>query len=257
MMRRIARNRRIPMLNLGLIGFGRFGQFAAAHLRQRLHTFVWDIRDQRKKAASLGLTWGTLEEAASCRIVVLAVPISEMGAVITEVSPFLRPGALLMDACSVKILPARWMEKGVSGSVDVVGTHPLFGPESAKGGIDGHSLVVCPIRLARAGRLERIEQFLTEMGLRVIISTPEEHDRQMAYAQALTHFVARGLDLMQVSDQRMKTPSFERLLSVVRDLRKDAPELFHDMNRYNPFASDARREFREALETLERQLEAE
>ena len=247
---------RIFMLNLGLIGFGRFGQFAAAQLRTRLHIFVWDIRDQRKKAGSLGLTWGTLEEAASCRVVFLAVPISEMPAVLGEVAPFLRPDALLLDACSVKILPARWMEAAVPGEVDIIGSHPLFGPESGKAGIEGHSIVICPVRLGKQDRVERVEQFLTEMGLHVIVSTPEEHDRQMARAQALTHFVARGLDAAGLSDQEMKTPSFERLLSVVHDLRQDAPELFHDMHRYNPFAAEARREFCKALESLERQLDA-
>jgi prephenate dehydrogenase len=239
------------MLNLGLIGFGRFGQFAAKHLRSHVHMFVWDIRDQRKMAASLGLTWGTLEEAASCQAVLLAVPIAEMPVVLAQIMPHLRPGALLMDVASVKLLPVEWMMEVAPPEVDVIGTHPLFGPGSGRSGIEGMTVVLCP---ARTTRTQRVQEFLAKLGLRVIIATPEEHDRQMAWAQALTHFLARGLDLAGVADQELKTPSFEKLLSVVSTLCQDAPELFHDMQNHNPFAAEIRARLMDALKKLESQL---
>lgn len=242
------------LLNLGLIGFGRFGQFAAKHLRSRLHLFVWDIRDQRKKAASLGLTWGTLEEAASCQVVLLAVPISEVPTVLAQVVPWLRPGALLMDVCSVKMAPVRWMLAAAPPEVEVIGGHPLFGPRSGRSGIEGQSMVLCP---ARTKRVEMVEQFLAGMGLETMITTPEEHDRQMAVAQALTHFVARGLAAAGVKDQQLKTPSFQALLEITESLSRDASKMFHDMMTYNPFAAAARRNLLEALRQIDAGLPPE
>ena len=240
------------MLNLGLIGFGRFGQLAAKHLRHRAHLFVWDMRDLRKKAASLGLTWGTLEETASCQVVLLSVPISEMPEALARVVPHLRPGALLMDVCSVKMAPVEWMLAAAPPQVDVIGTHPLFGPGSARTGIDGLAIALCP---ARTRHLDRVRDFLEQMGLKVMITTPEDHDRQMATAQALTHYVARGLAEAGVADQELKTPSFERLLRVVENLTKDSPEMFHDLEAFNPFAEEARLRLLDALHRIDARLQ--
>jgi len=239
------------LLNLGLIGFGQFGQFIAKHLRKRLHLIVWDLRDQRKKAASLGLTWGTLEEAASCQSVLLAVPISEVPAVLAQAAGYFRPGALLMDVCSVKMAPVSWMLAAVSEEVEVIGLHPLFGPHSGRSGIGGLSIVMCPARSARTAMLE---EFLEQMGLDVVTCTPEEHDRQMAYAQALTHFLARGLAAAGVADQPLKTPSYTRLVKIVETLTRDSTELFQDLQTYNPFAAEARVKLLEALKRLDAQL---
>ena len=239
------------MLNLGLIGFGRFGQFAAPHLRARLHVFVWDIRDLRRKAASQGVTWGTLEEAASCQIVVLAVPATEIPAVLTRIAPMLRPGALLMDVASVKTLPVQWMLEETRPEVEVIGTHPLFGPDSAKTGIEGMTIALCPARTTRA---ESAVEFLSSMGLRVAVTTPEEHDRQMAQVQAVTHFMARALDRAGLRDHALKTPSYERLLAVVKTLVKDSPDMFHSLETLNPWAAEERTRLLDALHAIDKQL---
>jgi len=242
------------MLNLGLIGFGRFGQFAAKHLRTRMHLFVWDIRDQRKRAASLGLTWGTLEEVASCQVVLLATPATEIPSVLARIVRLLRPGALLMDVASVKTLPVQWMLAAAPDEVEVIGTHPLFGPHSGRGGIEGMTVVLCP---ARTTRCDQVVQFLAAMGVRSTVISPEEHDRQMAEVQALTHFVARGLDHAGLKDNDLKTPSFERLMQVVEALRDDSPETFHAMQTLNPWAAEARMRLLEALRALHKQLDEE
>ncbi len=242
------------MLNLGLIGFGRFGQFAAKHLRSRLHLFVWDIRDQRKRAASLGVTWGTLEEVASCQVVVIAVPATEIPAVLAQCVRYLRPGALLMDVASVKTLPVQWMLAAAPPEVEVIGTHPLFGPESGRGGIEGLTVILCP---ARTSRTEQVVRFLEAVGVRTSLSGPEDHDRMMAMSQAITHFVARGLDQAGVKDVPMGTPSFQRLLQVVRDVREDSPESFRAMQSLNPWAAETRERLMEALRLIQKQIDEE
>jgi prephenate dehydrogenase len=173
---------------------------------------------------------------------------------LAQAVPYLRPGALLMDVCSVKMAPVKWMLAAAPPDVEVIGTHPLFGPHSSRGGIGGLRAVLCP---ARTDRVDQLRKFLEEMGLSVIITTPEEHDRQMAYAQALTHFVARGLAEAGVADQELKTPSYERLLKVVDTLTKDSAELFADLQTCNPFAAEARARLLEALRRLDGQVGAE
>jgi len=242
------------MRTLGLIGFGRFGQFAAKHLRSNLHLFVWDMRDQRKKAASMGVTWGTLEEAAACQSVLLAVPISELPDVLARIGSHLRPGATVLDVCSVKLAPLEWMMAATPENVEVIGTHPLFGPASARGGLEGHTIALCP---GRTRKLDALVRFLENLGLQVVVTSAEEHDRQMAQAQAVTHYLARALAETGVGEQELTTPSFDLLLKLTRDLAHDTPELFRDMQLYNPFAQQARSRILSALMKIDAQIEKE
>ena len=154
----------MDQVTIGIIGFGRFGQLAAKHLRGKLDVTVWDLRDLRMQAASAGVKWGSLPEAASRDFVILAVPISELKSCLEAVSPNLKAGAILMDVCSVKVLPVRWMMESVPEGVDVIGLHPLFGPISGSAGVAGLPIVVCP---GRTGHLDRITDFFREAGLAV------------------------------------------------------------------------------------------
>ncbi len=242
-----------PAVNLGLIGFGRFGQFVSKHLRVRLNLVVWDLKDLRKKAAALGVRWGTLEEAASQPIVLLAVPISELPACLESVVPHLSPRALLMDCCSVKVKPVEWMLRAVPEATEIIGLHPLFGPQSGRGGVAGMTVVICP---ARSTKAELLKGFLEEGGLAVHVTTPAEHDRAMAATQALTQFIGRALVETGIKEGPLKTPAYDRLMKMVEFVRSDSPELFHDMHRLNPFAADERRRLLEALLKIHRELDA-
>jgi prephenate dehydrogenase len=138
--------------------------------------------------------------------------------------------------------------------VEVIGTHPLFGPDSGRTGIEGMTIALCP---ARTGRADSVADFLTSMGLRVEVTTPEEHDRQMAQVQAITHYVARALDRAGLKDHTLKTPSFERLLGVVRTLVKDSPDMFHALETLNPWAAEERARLLDALHIIDKQLASE
>jgi len=239
-------------VNLGLIGFGRFGQFAARHLRTKLNLVVSDRLDLRKKAAAAGVAWGTIQEAASQEYVLLAVPISQLPACLDSIVPHLRSGATLLDCCSVKVKPVEWMRERAPEDVEIVGLHPLFGPQSGRAGVAGLTVVLCP---ARTTRSELFKGFLEEFGLVVHVMSPEEHDRTMARTQALTQFLGRGLVLTGIEDQAVKTPAFDRLFRMVEMVRHDSPELFKDMHRLNPYAAEERRRILEALLRLHRELD--
>lgn len=242
-----------PAVNLGLIGFGRFGQFISKHLRTRLNLVVWDLRDLRKKAAALGVRWGTLDETASQPIVLLAVPISELPACLESAVPYLSPRTLLMDCCSVKVKPVEWMLEAAPAGTEIIGLHPLFGPQSGRGGVAGMIVVICPARTTRA---ELLKGFLEEVGLVVHVTTPAEHDRAMAATQALTQFIGRALLEAGIHEGPLRTPAYDRLAKMVEFVRHDSPELFQDMHRLNPFAADERRRFLEALLRIHRDLDA-
>lgn len=228
------------MKRFGIIGFGRFGQLAARHLRERFDVIAADSGDIGAAAGALGVRAGALAEAAACDVIMLAVPVQAMEAVIGRIAPLVRPGALVLDVASVKMLPARWMADALPASVDIVATHPLFGPQSARDGLEGQPLVICPVR---GERHEAVAAFGRALGLKVSFTSAEEHDREMAYVQALTHLIGRALVNIRIPDEALKTDSYQHLLELCGLIRDDTKELFFAIQNLNPFAPEITRQF--------------
>jgi len=223
---------------IGLIGLGAFGRLIAAHLGGRFALLGYDPQVQ---APIKGVIAATLAEAAACDVVILAAPVPALREICREIRPCLRAGALVLDVGSVKVLPAQIMREELPEHVDIVGTHPMFGPQSARGGVKGLKIVLCPIRghwtRPLAGWLRQTFQ------LDAIIATPEQHDREAAMVQGLTHLIAKVLVEMEPLPRSMTTVSFDLLMRAVDMVRHDAPEVFYAIERMNPFVPDVRRKF--------------
>jgi prephenate dehydrogenase len=132
------------MKTLGLIGLGAFGRLAASTLKPHFDILAYDAVDLSDEAKSLGVHWGSLAEAASRQVVIVAVPVRVMRETFEAIAPHVQSGALVVDVGSVKILPAKWMLETLPEHADIVATHPLFGPQSAQLGLAGQRLVICP-----------------------------------------------------------------------------------------------------------------
>jgi prephenate dehydrogenase len=243
------------MKTLGLIGFGQFGRLAAASLKPHFDVLAADAApDAAQAAAQLGVGFGSVGQAAARDIVIVAVPVRSMQAVFAMMAPHLKPHALVIDVGSVKMLPARWMLETLPDHVDIVATHPLFGPQSARNGLEGLRLVVCPIRGERA---DCVADFGRSLGLTVSMTTPEEHDREMAYVQALTHLIGRSLVNMNIPDEQLKTPSYQHLLELCGLIGGDTFELFTAIQTQNPFAAEVAGAFVQEAQALLDRVERE
>jgi prephenate dehydrogenase len=227
-----------PQIKLGLIGFGAFGRLIAAHLGPLFPIFAYD---PAAREPAKGVTLCDAATAAACDLVILAMPVPQLRAAIAAIKPHLRPGAVVVDVCSVKVLPAEIMLANLPDHVEIIGTHPMFGPQSARGGVKGLKIVICPIRGRRARPLAAYLR--GTFGLDAIIATPEEHDRDAAMVQGLTHLIAKVLVEMEPLPRHMTTASFDLLMRAVDMVRHDAPEVFYAIERMNPFVPDVRRKF--------------
>jgi prephenate dehydrogenase len=240
-------------LTVGIIGFGAFGQLIARHIRPYFRLCAYDTAPGLQFAAqSSGVALTSLEVAASCPVVVLATPVGRLQEIVDAAAPHIRPGTLVLDVGSVKLRPAEIMQRGLPEHAEIVATHPLFGPQSARDGIAGLKIAVCPIR-GRGGF--RLAAFLRQwLRLNVIMTTPEEHDREAATVQGLTHLIAKVLVQMEPLPKRLTTKSFDRLLEAVDMVRHDAPEVFQAIERTNPYAPGVRRRFFELASALNAEL---
>ncbi|WP_159590438.1 prephenate dehydrogenase/arogenate dehydrogenase family protein [Chelativorans xinjiangense] len=229
--------------SIGLIGFGAFGRLAASHLASHFALHVFD--------PAFDGTAG-LAETARCQVVVIAVPVAQMADVLRAIAPHLRRGTLVLDVGSVKVEPARLMRELLPEYVDIIATHPLFGPQSALQGVRDLKIALCPIR---GFTHRRVAAFLKgALGLEVIWTTPEAHDRDAALAQGLTHLIAKVLVKMEPLPDLITTRSFELLREAVEMVRHDAPEVFDAIERLNPYALEVRRRFFDLASALDAEL---
>ena len=241
-------------LTIGLIGFGAFGRLIARHLQQHAPLLAFDptLPDTGEQE---GARLTTLAGAAACPVVILAMPVERLRDVLENIRPHLRPGSLVVDVGSVKQGPATLLRDLLPPGVEAVGTHPLFGPQSAAGGIRGLPIAVCPVRGVRPAR--RLAALLrARLRLRPFLVTPEAHDREAAVVQGLTHLIAKVLVRMEPFPTRLSTRSFELMMQAVEMVRHDAPEVFLAIERDNPHARTVRERFLKLAAALGQELDA-
>lgn len=240
-------------MTVGLIGFGRLGRLLARHFARDAEIRVFDVKLDSRRARALGVVPATLAEACAQDVVVLCVPMAAFEGVVRRMRTLVRPGALVVDTCSVKGFPVAAMKRWLPRSVSLLGTHPNFGPDSAADSLEGRAIVLCRARMPDA-LYRRAKRALERKGLRVVELTPREHDRRMASSLVLTHFVGRGLIAYGAKTTGVDTEGYKRLLRILETVQNDSWQLFEDMNRFNEFAAPMRRRFLAALKETDRRV---
>jgi len=239
---------------IGIIGYGRFGKLMAGYLARDFDVLVWDPRPEAFRGDPAGaVPAASLAAVCARETIILAVPISTLYDVLVTIAPMVKPDALVMDVCSVKLYPTRWMRDLLPETVSILPTHPMFGPDSAAESLSGRKIVLCRERVAEK-RYEKIRRYLISKGLSVIETDAREHDRQIADSLCVTHFIGRSLSEFGAGKLAIDTEGYNRLLHVLEVVEHDSWQLFLDMNRYNPFAKKRRTALMEAMKIIEERL---
>jgi prephenate dehydrogenase len=238
---------------IGVVGFGRFGALTVRYLAQDCRVLVSSGRRPADEIASLGATKAALEEVCAQPLVVLCVPISAMQDTLSRIASLVSPGTVVIDVCSVKQYPIEWMRDALPDHAAVLGTHPMFGPDSAADTLAGRKIVLCNVSTP-AEVYGRILTYLKGKGLEVIEATPEEHDRQIAVSLSLTHFIGRSLAEFGADQLRIDTEGYRRLTYTLEVVEHDTWQLFEDMHRFNPHARDIRNAFMTAMHRIDDKL---
>jgi len=239
-------------MQIGVYGLGRFGSFFARLLSGKAEVKAYSRNPDRPAPA--GVRRVGEEELLAMPAVCLCVDIGAMPEVLARISPRLAPGTLVLDTCSVKELPVRWMRELLPPEVGILATHPMFGPDSGAGGVEGLPMILWPARLEEP-RCREWEAFFASYGLEVHRLAPEEHDRQAAFTQGLTHYLGRVLAELHLEPSATGSLGYRRLLGIVEQTCNDTWRLFLDLQRFNPHTPAMRRALDRALEALKAKLD--
>jgi prephenate dehydrogenase len=190
-------------MKIGIVGLGLIGGSIAKAIKQNTEheVFGTDLQDSVIfKAQLLEAIDGRLTEEliGECDYIILALyPGATVEYVKAHRSSF-KKGAVVIDCCGVKeavcseIYPVA-AEEGFS----YVGGHPMAGIEfsgfehSQKGLFKHASMVLTPQTDMTIQEMERLKRLWDSMGFNhVQLSTPEEHDRIIAFTSQLAHVVS-------------------------------------------------------------------
>jgi chorismate mutase / prephenate dehydrogenase len=200
-----------------------------------------------------------VEVAARHDLVIVAVPIAATRAVIDEVAPKVKRGACIADVTSVKRAPMEAMLAGAPAEVDVVGTHPMFGPS----GQDMDRQKVVLVRGRGEVGFDRVKRLFESFGAEVIEATAEEHDAQMALIQVLVHektmvlgSVLERLKAKLARSRDFASPIYRAELSMIGRMFSQGAELYADILTSNPDGAAASRVFEEEASRFARAVGA-
>jgi prephenate dehydrogenase len=231
-------------MEIGVYGLGRFGYFWASVLAKHFEVFSYSRNQKRETPA--GVQRVSEDELLRIPTLFLCTAISAFEEVVQRIAAKLQPGSLLIDTCSVKTHPVRIMERYAPPNVDILATHPMFGPDSAQQGMSGLPMVLCPVRL-KDERLSFWSDFFRSIGLRVLTMSPEEHDRDAAFTQGITHYVGRVLADLGLEESKIATLGYKKLLEIKEQTCNDPWQLFLDLQRFNPYTKEMRDRLHSAL----------
>ena len=190
-------------MKIGIVGLGLIGGSIAKSIKQNTEHEVYGTDLQESvifKAQLLEAIDGRLTEdmVADCDYIILALYPGATVEYVKEHRKAFKKGAVIIDCCGVKeavcseIYPIA-SEEGFA----YVGGHPMAGIEfsgfehSQKGLFKHASMVLTPQTDMSIQEMERLKKLWVTMGFNhVQLSTPEEHDRIIAFTSQLAHVVS-------------------------------------------------------------------
>lgn len=254
-------------LKVGIIGYGRFGQFLAKHfLTDGNDVFVINVKqneDLTTIASNNGLqpnvTYFQGREHvqqfinSAVDVLVFAISVISFAEVLQIFVPFLK-SQLIVDVLSVKTHPKELLLAHAPATCDVLCTHPMFGPDSGKYSWVGLSFIYEKIRVHDFHRCSRFLSFWEDKGCRMVQMECEEHDKLASGTQFITHLTGRMLSVLNLEPTPIDTKGYKDLLNLVGNTCRDSFDLFFALYKHNSFSRHQVRLLEQALNTVKAQL---
>jgi prephenate dehydrogenase len=234
-----------------ILGNGRFGAYLAEQLRnRRIRVTTFEPPNSNQPADT-----HAPKDIQDFQEILLCVPIQTLQTTLETYGPHIQKGAFLQDVCSVKVIPHKILTNFCQESnTSFLGTHPLFGPQSAPNNCAGQRIALCPPTKDAPVPEAAMQLWQNTLSLKIYKTTPEEHDIQIANSQVLNHFVGRASALAKISRVELSTKTHEEWMDIQDIVCGNSLELFQDMNRFNPYAQQAREKLLQALQTTHKSL---
>lgn len=237
------------MNKVSIIGFGRFGNLLYELLRKGFEIDVFDI-DPSNQTESVDFI--PLEDVLKNDTIFLAVPIRDFEELMKDLSTKIQGNKTVIDVCSVKVHPKNMMLEHLSDEVDIIATHPLFGPDSFQ---ERGSVMMMEKVRDQHGRYDFWKSYFGSQNIIIEEITADQHDMMAAKSQGLTHLIGRVIDDFGTQKTNIDTVGYQALHKLVSQTCNDSWELFEDIQKFNPYTesmiTDLNQSFKKIVDSLD------
>lgn len=242
-------------LSFAIIGAGGMARILVRILKpraSRMSIISRSLEKAKRFSRRMRISCSTIERLGEYDVVILTAPSQHLPEVAEKISAKLREGSLLMDVSSVKLGVVEKISEKLPGGVEYLSAHPLFGPATRR--LAGNRIVLVPIR--GESYLDRIRAIFEDAGLRVVFSTPEEHDRIMAFIQVAHHlsYLSLALTLMENDSEIVRDYATRSLRNTLRMFRSLSGNLrvIREIAENNLYGEEAAALLRSSIDRLMR-----
>ena len=236
------------MNKVSIIGFGRFGNLLYELLQKGFEIDVFDI-DPSNQTESVDFI--PLEDVLKNDTIFLAVPIRDFEELMKDLSTKIQGNKTVIDVCSVKVHPKNMMVEHLSNEVDIIATHPLFGPDSFQ---ERGSVMMMEKVRDQHDRYDFWKSYFQSQNIIIEEITADQHDMMAAKSQGLTHLIGRVIDDFGTQKTNIDTVGYQALHKLVSQTCNDSWELFEDIQKFNPYTesmiTDLNQSFKRIVDSL-------
>lgn len=235
-------------MRIGIVGYGRFAQ-TLLRLLQEPEVIVL-TRQSRPDVPGIHFERDPQVFYEAADTVFFCVPISVLEQTVRSHAMYIVPRHTLLDVLSVKLHAKKVFDTYITqDGVNIILTHPMFGPDSSRAGFAGLPIMMDQFRASDTVFGLWTERFATA-GLNVMVMSADEHDRMAARSQGVAHYIGRLLQEYGFQQTPIDTVGAQKLKEIMDQVCHDTWQLYLDLQQYNPYSKEVIHDIRDAFDAL-------
>ena len=192
----------ILIIGCGLLGSSLLRRIHKKKLAKKIFVYEKSISNisKIKKLKLPGVIVKTLKDGIiNSDLIIFCTPMSEYKKLIIKINKFIKPNTLITDVGSSKIETTKIIKKFLKKDLNWIQSHPIAGsevsgPEHGKENIFVDKLcVLIKDQNTKKIHLNILSKFWKKIGSKVVVMTPEKHDKIFSITSHLPHLIAYNL----------------------------------------------------------------
>ena len=192
----------ILIIGCGLLGSSLLRRIHKKKLAKKIFVYEKSISNiaKIKKLKLPGVIVKTLKDGIiNSDLIIFCTPMSEYKRLIIKINKFIKPNTLITDVGSSKIETTKIIKKFLKKDLNWIQSHPIAGsevsgPEHGKENIFVDKwCVLIKEQNTKKNHLNILSKFWKKIGSKVVVMTPEKHDKIFSITSHLPHLIAYNL----------------------------------------------------------------
>ena len=192
----------ILIIGCGLLGSSLLRRIHKKKLAKKIFVYEKSISNiaKIKKLKLPGVIVKTLRDGIiNSDLIIFCTPMSEYKRLIIKINKFIKPTTLITDVGSSKIETTKIIKKFLKKDLNWIQSHPIAGsevsgPEHGKENIFVDKwCVLIKEQNTKKNHLNILSKFWKKIGSKVVVMTPEKHDKIFSITSHLPHLIAYNL----------------------------------------------------------------